>query len=421
MRLIVPLYLASSALSLLGNVIAGLVLPWLVLTRTGDAAAAGTLAAVTGLPMLAASLVGGVVIDRWGRRRVSVGADVASALSVAALPVVDLAFGLDLGWFMLFGVVGAVFDLPGMTARESLLPEIARAGGVPVERVAGLREGLQGVLTIVGPALVGGLMLALPGASVLWVTAACSGLAALLTALLPAGLGAPVAPAGQERRHWLAELREGVTLLRSDRLLGGVTVLSTVELLVLAPLIGLLLPAHLAVVGSAGQYGLVVSASAVGGVAGAVAYSVVGARLPRRMWFVGSTVLAGVGLVWLAVLPPFPLMLVAVLLVGVASGPMPPLLAVVTAERVPDALRGRVLGLQNAVSLGASPVGMFGGGLLVAGLGTSAAGVVLAGLWVLVTVFALLAPGLRRFDPEPVTGGDAAGPGENVVSGGGPC
>ncbi len=100
---------------------------------------------------------------------------------------------------------------------------------------------------------------------------------------------------------------------------------------------------------------------------------------------------------------------------------MPPLLAVVTAERVPDALRGRVLGLQNAVSLGASPVGMFGGGLLVAGLGTSAAGVVLAGLWVLVTVFALLAPGLRRFDPEPVTGGDAAGPGENVVSGGGPC
>lgn len=86
-------YLVADALSLLGNAIAAIALPWLILVRTGDAATAGLVTAAATAPMLVAALAGGVLIDRFGRRRTSVAADLASAACVAALPLVDAAWG----------------------------------------------------------------------------------------------------------------------------------------------------------------------------------------------------------------------------------------------------------------------------------------------------------------------------------------
>jgi len=117
-------YLLADALSLFGNAVAAVALPWLVLVRTGDAAAAGVIAAAAALPILLAAVVGGWVVDRFGRRRISVGADLASAAAIAALPLVDAWTGLTLAWFIALGIAGALFDVPGMTAREALAPDV---------------------------------------------------------------------------------------------------------------------------------------------------------------------------------------------------------------------------------------------------------------------------------------------------------
>lgn len=45
-----PLFIAAEALSLFGNAAIGIVLPWLVLSRTGDPSIAGLVAAVAALP-----------------------------------------------------------------------------------------------------------------------------------------------------------------------------------------------------------------------------------------------------------------------------------------------------------------------------------------------------------------------------------
>ncbi len=84
-----PLVLLESAtvLSGTGNGAAAVVLPWLILDRTGSAVATGVVAAATFLPLLGSSLVAGTVVDRVGRRRSAVVADAMSAASVAAIPV----------------------------------------------------------------------------------------------------------------------------------------------------------------------------------------------------------------------------------------------------------------------------------------------------------------------------------------------
>jgi MFS family permease len=125
----VLLILASAFLAAAANGISLVVLPWLVLQRTGSASAASVVAAAATLPLLFATLVAGTAVDFLGRRRVAILADAMSALSVAAIPVIALTAGIDaLSTLVLAGLaaLGAFFDPAGMTARLSMLPE---AGG----------------------------------------------------------------------------------------------------------------------------------------------------------------------------------------------------------------------------------------------------------------------------------------------------
>ena len=386
-------YLLADALSLFGNAVAAVALPWLVLVRTGDAAAAGAIAAAAALPMLLAAVVGGWVVDRFGRRRISVAADLLSAASIAALPLVDAWTGLTLAWFIALGVAGALFDVPGMTAREALGPDVAAAAKVPLERLSGLREGVDGVVLMVGPAIAGGLLALLDPVLVLWVTAGCSALAALVTATLPSGVGAA---AGDRVR--LAEMGAGLTVLRKDRMLGALTLLTVGAVCVIAPLQGILLPVHLVAEQAPAVLGLVITALALGGLVGAGVYATVGTRWARRPTFTGALLVMSVGVVGMALLPPAPLLLLASVLVGLGSAPMSAMLTVVVAERIPELLRGRVMGVQNAAVLTAAPAGLLGAGLLVAGSGLRPTGILVAGLWLLVVAAALLAPALRTFD-----------------------
>ncbi|GAA2693401.1 MFS transporter [Actinosynnema pretiosum subsp. pretiosum] len=394
-------YLLSHALSMLGNSVAAVALPWLVLVRTGDAAVAGLIAAVSALPVLVAAVAGGLVVDRFGRRRTSVGADLASALAVAALPLVDQVSGLTVTWFLVLGVAGALFDVPGMTAREALAPDVASAAGVGLEKLAGLREGVSGIVVVVGPALAGGALVLLDPASVLWMTAGCSALAAAVTATLPARVGAGSGEASEGVRR---DLGAGFRVLAGDRVLLTATCVVTASLLVLAPLQNVLLPVHMVALDAPGGYGLVIAFLAVGGIAGSIAYSTLGARLSRRSVFVLTQAVTALGTVGLALLPPTPLLLAAAVLTGFGAGPLQAMVLVLVSERVPDRFRGRVLGLQNSATLTAVPLGTLVGGVLIEGVGLRETGVVLAVVWCAVAVGALVAPALRRWDGPEVAG-----------------
>jgi MFS family permease len=347
--------------------------------------------------MLLAAVVGGWVVDRFGRRRSSVAADLLSATSVAALPLVDAWTGLTLAWFIALGIAGSLFDVPGMTAREALAPDVAAAAKVPLERLAGLREGIDGVVLMAGPAIAGGLLALLDPVLVLWVTAGCSALAAAVTATLPAGVGASSQPVE------FADIGAGWSVLRGDRLLAALTLVTVGAVAVIAPLQGIVLPVHLVAEQAPGVLGLIITGIAIGGVLGAVIYAAVGARWPRRAVFVAAMALTAVGVVGMALLPPTPLLLAAAALTGLGFGPMSPMLTVVVNERIPEQVRGRVLGLQNAAVLAVAPAGMLAAGLLIEGIGVRPTGMLVAGLWLVVVAGTLLAPALRTLDRLEVT------------------
>lgn len=109
--------------------------------------------------------------------------------------------------------------MPGLTAREALLPAIARAAGLSEGKLLGIRESLGAIVIVIGPAAAGGLMVFFEGSAVLWITAATSLSAAAVTLLLPNSTGAltsaPV-PGTTNSPLW-NQLRLGWSTLRTDR------------------------------------------------------------------------------------------------------------------------------------------------------------------------------------------------------------
>ena len=146
-------FLVSNALSLLGNSIAAVALPLILLATTGDALAAGTLALICAVPQMAIGIVGGAALDRFNRRDISILSDLVSAASIALIPIVDMIWGLNFWWFVALGLLGAVGDIPGMTARDALLPAVTKHDDVDLQRFMGLSQSLDSLVTIVGPAL----------------------------------------------------------------------------------------------------------------------------------------------------------------------------------------------------------------------------------------------------------------------------
>lgn len=392
-------FLASSALSLLGNSISSVALPLALLVTTGDALAAGTLALVCMLPQAAAGVVGGGVLDVLNRRDVSAVSDLVSAVSVAMLPVVDATVGLSFGWFVAFGLIGAIGDVPGMTARDALLPAVCEKDGVDMQRFVGVSQSAESLVAVVGPSAAA-FVVGLSGPIAAFaVTAVASALAACMTLAIPRETGE--VPAKDVRRRGaiaaaLASAKSGLrTLLTGDPFLRACVVFTLLMVAALGGFQGIVLPVHFVEEGRADLLGFVLASISAGLLAGTGVYSLLAKRLSNRSWYVVSLLGMLAGMAVMSLLPAFPLLLLGAAALGLFSGPFSALLGFRMLEAIPDEVRGSVLGVQNSLLLVVSPASVFAASALTSLLGVNAAAATLAAAWLIFTVYALAANPMR--------------------------
>lgn len=400
-------YLASHLLSLLGNGIAAVALPLIVLQTTGSPLGTAVLAGATAIPAVVVGLLGGVVIDRVDRRTASAVADLVSAASVAALPLVDLLWGLNLTWFVALGILGSFGDVPGTTAREVLAPAVARHAGIDLTRLIGLRQTTTSAALVVGPAAAGLLLATFDATSVLWITAATSAAAALLTRTLPRGLGAVEATAAP-RRSVLRELGEGFAVVGRSRFLLGTSGIVVGLAVALGGLQGLVMPLYFDRIARPDLLGLVLTALAAGMLGGAALYGAVGRRLGTRTWLSIGFALTTAGFLLMASLLAPAAVFAGAALLGLGNSVVGAVVGVLQVERTSGAVRGRVLSLKTTLLTVAAPAGIGLAGV-VAEHGTPVlAGLSVAGVWVLVLAAVLgtraLSDVAPAADPSPARG-----------------
>lgn len=389
-----------------GDAVAAVAFPWIVLERTGSATAAGVVAAAAAVPMLVSSLLAGTIVDRCGRRSTGVLSVALSAVSVSAVVVVDLTVGLTIAWLAVLAAIGAVFDPVGLTARETLLPSAARAADVRLPTVNSIHEAVWGLAFLAGPGIGGLLVATVGGVGALAATIVAFVASALLLAVTR--LPEPVRSGATMARGFWSDTREGLRFVWRDPLLRWLGVLAAVVVAVYLPVEGVLLPVYFEEQDAAQRLGFVLMAQSAGGVVGALSYGALERWLRPRPTFLVALVGTCAAILGMAFLPSYGLLLAFGALSGLFYGPIGPIMNLAMQARSPEAVRGRVVGILTSAGFAAGPIGYLIVGPLVDSVGVGPA---FLGVAVALMAVALAAIPIRAFAALDALGGPLSPPG----------
>lgn len=408
-----PVYalLVANAVSLIGSSFTMVAVPWFVLETTGSAGKAGLSGAVAFLPSFLAGILGGAVIDRIGARMSAVSADIVSGLSILMVPILYHTVGLAFWQLLVLILLSSMLDIPGVTARRSLLPELARLGGVRLDRVNSILEGNNTISMFIGPPLAG-VAIGLFGASnVLWIDAATSLFsAATLYLTIPRDLHGTERP---KSLGYVRDLREGLTFLWREPVVRAISIALSMTNLFGAPFFSLMFAVYAKEHFDNPRYlGFMLSAFSIGMVIGTTFYGWIGYRMPRRAIMVAFLVATPIPYWSLAFDLPIAAILGLLVAGGLFDGPVNPMLVTVRLERIPVELRGRVFASTSAISQLFPPISIPLAGLGIEAIGLRSTVLVFVALATLVTVALALNPVWKRMDetaPHRGTPGYAGG------------
>ncbi|GAB3685537.1 MFS transporter [Angustibacter aerolatus] len=398
--------LGAYAVSLVGSRLSMVALPLFVLLTTGSATRTGLVAMAETAPYALSTALAGPVTDRVGTRRVSIASDVASALVVGAIPLLHATGHLTFTALLVLCALAGTCRGPGDGAKYVMIPTVARAAGMPVERGIAFADGTSRAASVLGPlgaaALVGlvGAAGALTADAASFLVAAvvvAVGVPAAVAAIGPAELDADDPDAAGSYR---ARLASGARFVRRDGLLRSIVGMVSVTNLLDAAYGGVLLAVWATRQGGgAPLVGVVAATMSAGAVIGALTAAAVGHRLPRRATFGWGFFLVGAPrFVVLALDVPLPVVLVVLFVGGLGAGTLNPILGAVEVERIPEHLRARVLSLMGSLAFALIPFGGLVGGLLSDHLGVRTALLVCGAVYLVATTLPALRPEWRELD-----------------------
>lgn len=377
-------------------------IPWFVLTTTGSATQTGLVAFAEMFPLVLTKVLGGPVIDRLGARRVAITCDVGSFLAVGLVPLLHA-----LGWLtfpLLLAIVAVAGALrgPGDAAKDSLTPAIVAAAKVPMERATGLASAVERGAGMIGFALAGALVVAVGPAAALAVDAVSFLVGAAILAWATVGLRRPDQaedPHESPARFWQS-LHEGWAFLRGEPVLLGLSLMIAVTNLLDLAWSAVLAPVWAIETGSgAGLLGLVFAVFAGSSAVGSLFASAWGDRLPRFRTYLFAYVVCGLPrFLVMAADSPMWLILFIMVIGGVASGFLNPILGAVFFERIPSGLVGRVSSLSTSMCYALMPLGGLVGGALVTGVGLSPALVIVGFAYLATTMAPAFVPSFRQMN-----------------------
>ena len=345
------LLFAGRTISLFGTAIAPVALAFAVLDLTGSKTDLGLVLAAREIPLILFILVGGIWADRLPRNRVMVGANVVSGFSQATVATLLITGTAEVWHLAALAAVNGSSTAFFFPASSGVIPQTVPAQLLQPANAL-LRLAINGAL-IGGAAVAGFLVAAFGSGTAIAVDAGTYLAGAFFVALmrLPASVR-------MEAQHFLRELGEGWREFRSRTWLWAIVIQFSLVNAVETGGINVLGPAVAEdELGGARDFGLILTAQAIGLVAGGF----VGLRFrPRRMLLVatGSILLMPVVLIALGFPLSLPLLLAAAFLAGIGIETFGILWDTTMQQEIPPAALSRVYSYDLLGSIAIVPIGL---------------------------------------------------------------
>jgi len=356
------LFASGQIVSLTGTWMQRVAQDWLVLQLTHSPTALGITTALQFLPMLLFSMYGGVLADRYSKRRLLVATQVSGAVLAAALGLLDVS-GVVSAWHVyllafLLGVVSSV-DTP---TRQAFVVELVGQGDLP--NAVGLNSATFNSARIVGPAVAGVL-----------ISAVGTGVVFLINAASYAGPVLALLAMRERELHRSKPLprargqaRAGLRYVRSrPELLMPIILIAVIGMFGLNFQMTLALMAKQTFHRNAAAYGFLSTALAAGSLLGALA-AARRSRPRHRMLYAAAFVFGALELVD-AFIPTYWLLVILLVPTGFAILTMTTSANSMCQLFSAPSMRGRVMALYVLVFLGGTPLGAPAIGVLADALG----------------------------------------------------
>ncbi|MFC2153145.1 MFS transporter [Actinomycetota bacterium] len=350
------LLFGGTATSLLGDQLALIATPWLVLQLTGDPLALGIVLALEGIPRAAFMLIGGALTDRYAPRRIMLISDLVRLVLTTAMAAAVLTgivqmwmvYGFALG----FGLV-AGFAIP---AENSIVPLLVAEDDLQAGN--SLIMGVAQLAGFIGPSVAGAAIAAFSESTfgiglALSIDAATFAVSTVCLWLIR-GARAP-SDHRTEDNLW-ASIGNGMKYLWADEALRLMfVVLIAINLLVVGPLmVGIPVLAHERLPQGAMAFGVLMAAFSVGNLAGYV----LAGSLPRpsgrtiRAIIIGLLAAFGAVVGSLGFITSTWLDFGLLLLLGLGNGYLAIIMLTWIQSRVSKSMLGRMMSLITFSSLG---------------------------------------------------------------------
>jgi MFS family permease len=344
----------GQTVSLIGTWMGTVAQGWLALELSDSAFIVGVVSAAGSLPILAFALPAGVLADHYSKLRIVMTGQALLSLQAATLWWFVFTGRITIPWLIVLATINGTVSAFEIPARQSLLVELV--GREDLMDAIALNTSSFNFARIIGPSIAA---VVIAGAGLAWCFAinAASYMAVLI------GLGLISLPAWQapaQRTSTMAGLREGLRYLISTPevavLMKLVAVFSVFGLpyLTLMPVL-----ARDALNLGASGYGLLMTVTGIGALAGALFLAAVGTRIRRGRLFTVSSIVFPILILAVALTPIATVTAALLLLTGVSMILHTALANGLIQSIVPDALRGRVIAAYVVVYVGFSPFGSF--------------------------------------------------------------
>ncbi len=389
------LWFTGQVISIVGTWMQATAQGFLIYELTQSAAFLGLVGFASGAPSWLFTLYGGVIADRFSRRRLLIIAQ--SAMMVLAFLLAFLVFtDLVKPWHVvvlafLLGVANA-FDAP---ARQAFVVELV--GRADMTNAIALNSSIFNIGTVIGPAIAG-MVYSWLGPAWCFTINGISYLAVISALIIMRLAAIPRQP--RIRKAVLPELMVGIRFAFGN---SNIRILMIVVAAVSIFGMGLmtLIPAWASAVlgGDVRTNGWLLSARGVGSLAAALMIAYLGSRNIRGMiWAIGSLVLP-ISLIIFAIFKLLPVSLLMMVFLGWAFMAVVNNTNAMIQSWVPDELRGRVMSVHVWVFMGSLPLGSLLAGAMAERLGEPTAVLINGCILLTITLLTLiLRPSMRMLE-----------------------
>ena len=359
------LFFAGQTISLIGTWMTRVAIGWLVYRLTGSAVLLGAVSFAGQAPAFFLGPLAGVLVDRWDRHRTLVITQIISMLQSFAVAGLALAGVITVWQIVLLAMVQGIVNAFDMPARQSFVVQVVTRREDLSNAIA-LNSSMVNVARLVGPALAG-IIIASVGEAYCFLIDGISYLA-VIASLLMMRLGAT--PVARKQGAIVAEIKEGWRYVSQS-----VPIRSILLLLALASFAGMPYTVLMPMIvreelhGGPNTLGLLMSASGLGALVGAVTLALRRSVLGLGMRIVVCAAMFGVSLIAFALSKSLWSSLLILPFIGFAMMQHMASSNTILQTIVDDEKRGRVMAFYSMAFQGMAPFGSLMAGSLAASIG----------------------------------------------------